>query len=479
MVQAIQLNPGLLGGHGFSGLNGFLNGNALGDSDGQQPLASLFKRDKNGLRNSLGFDPFDLLTLNPLVNRLTKNPLDNSKKPEEEKPSGKKDDQVDLSNFVKDSAAKAVENAQRSPRAGDTNQVFVSQDGRFEVSIDLQVRSDGSYDLELQVGFAQSQAFGLSSTQSGGGAVAPASTEDAISSADQPVPASDYADPTAVAATNGEPVPATDKPLQYDQSQPDQSYQSLSAYLQRYTSFEQVLQTRDFEAHIFFEQSKTVALAAEQAYGSDSGDQVLNVAQNVASEFRLNISISGSDINNFNDVASQLTQFDDSGTLSGFLDAVNGVLTADPSKLGSFVNASQALFESARQHVSAKLDLFFTGFNEAFGATLEDLGFAPDYIANLGQDVQNDLNSFFDVTNNFLSNLVGGNNLLDPQQVDNSQLDVLTQNLQQLREDQQQALEEAKKPKPTLDRVDENDKSNQPESIAEAGKPVSTGKTQA
>jgi len=379
------------------GLGGFLNGEPLG-SQQQKPLAGILNR--NGLSqptqggNSL-LSPLSLLPQSLKPKEKTNSPQDEKEKDPEKK------DRVDLSKFAEDAAQKAVDNAKKQPQVGSTNQIFVSQDGRFEASIDLQVRADGSYDMELAIKFAQSQSTRLDS------ALNPALPDSQQNQQNTDI-----------------------------QQQPaDLQYQSTQASVSRYTSFEQELKTRDLQAKIFFEESKSVALKAEQAYGQDAGNGVLSTAQEVAHEFNLNISISGKDINNFNAAAADLTQFDDSGTLSGFLQAVGNVLNSDSSNLGSFLDATRGLIDATQQHVSAKLNNFFDGIQKDYGKTLEDLGFSPDFLKNVGQDVQKDLNSFFSITNQLLGgNGNGAQAIGNKDDVKNSEWDVLQQNLEMLKE---------------------------------------------
>lgn len=406
MTRSIQFNPDSL--NLMRGFNGLMNAR---ESNGNGPLAGLLNRSDTALRNRLGFDP----TNGPAAPRIQNLPTPGeSIRDRDDEDEEENKDSVELSDFVKEAAREAAENARKAPRAGETNQVFVSEDGRFEVSIDLQVRSDGSYDMELAVGFAQSQAFAAESLQR---------------------PA----------------LPAGEEASAEGEGPRGQSLQtSASALMERYVSYEQVLSTRDFEARIFFEQSKSVAASAEAAYGGGMGGAYMGVAAEVSNEFMLNVSISGADINNFNETAAQLTQFDDSGTLGGFLEAAGGVLKADSSNLGAFLDATRTLVDSAQAHVSSKLQNFFGGFNEQFGDQLESLGFGADYFNRIGEDVQKDLDTFFQVTRDFLG-AMGANPIEDTKSAEETSLDVLEENLEQLREAQRETEEEAAGAQPQVE----------------------------
>ncbi|MBI1388882.1 MAG: hypothetical protein GC154_10590 [bacterium] len=424
------------------GLNGLFNRNQNANSSPLNLLGGALNKSNNA-NNGLAS-----LVKSPLTHA----PVSSTRDASNDKSDGKDKDKVDLSNFAKDAADKAVESARKNGlKPGVTNQVIVSDDGRFEASIDLRKASDGSFSLDLAVKFAQSSVTGLSSTQgqavsqqpqpksASDSAVKNAADQDEATAPDVPAEeASGDVDQGDSVSTDGTSSPQP----QFQDGGSGLSYSGLQAYAARYTSFEQQLSTRDFQANIFYEESKAVALKASQAHGNATGANVLDVAKGVAHEFTLNISISGADLNNFNDIADQLSQFDDTGTLSGFLDAARGVLSADSSNLGSFVDATKGLIDSARDHVASKLGNFFSGLSQQSNPDLESLGFTPEFFQNVGEDVQKDLGQFFSLTNNFLSQLGGGNALPQDQQSQTAEL--LQKNMDALREQQKKELEKAK-----------------------------------
>lgn len=311
------------------------------------------------------------------------------------------EDRVELSDFTEEAARKALEQANRSPQQnGGANQIFVSQDGRYEASIDLRYDASGAYELNMAVRFAQSSSMAAQTAQNLVGA----------------------GEETAPAQANGG------------------GSRGAEVYAERYTSFEQVLQTRDFEAQIFFEQAQSVGARAEQRTGEGVGQQVNSVAQNLAEQYTLNISISGSDLENFNQNVEQLSQFDDTGTLTGFLDAAQNVLNANSSNVGSLFDATQSLLSASQEHVGAKLNNFFTNMNESYGEELASLGFGEDFFNNLGNDVQNDLNKFFQVTNDMFANATGNNGAIedDPNAARRNQVDVLEESLNRMREQREE-----------------------------------------
>ncbi len=340
-------------------------------------------------------------------NQPIQSPRDSVDRNTSQKQEEKDKDRVELSQFAENAAERAVENARKSPQHQNPSQIFVSEDGRFEAAIDLQVKADGSYDMDLSVSFAQSSAAGMSSVH-----IPP-----------RALPANEQAE-------DEENVP---------QEQPRQNAY-LGAAASRYTSYEQVLTTRDFQARIFFEEAKSVSMEAGQAYGEEMGQRYQALAGDVSREFRLNVSISGDDIDNFNSVAEQLTQFDESGTLRGFMDAAEGVLQADSSHLGGFVDATQSLITATQEHVSSKLSGFFADMNQNYGGALKEMGFDADYIQTLGQNVEKDLQSFFQVTQNVLQNLFGQN-----RELENSNENSDYQSIEALRENREQVQEEREK----------------------------------
>ncbi len=382
-----------------AGLGGFLNGNPIGNQNQKSPLGGLARNGlslPNQLKSGLLAPP-----TSPLL-RSINSPLKESNT-ETEKDEEKKD-RLEMSEFAEDAVEKAVENARKTPQVGETNQIIVSEDGRFEASIDLRLKSDGSFDLDLAVNFAQSSMQQLEGTR------------------------------PAALPENPENLEMESKPAQL-------SYQSMEAAAQRYTSFEQTLQTRDFEARIFFEESKSVALVAERNHGSEMGGEVLSVAKKVSHEYSLNLSISGKDLDSFNMAAEELAQFDDTGTLGGFLEAAKGVLNADSTNLGSFLEATRSLIDSSREHVSAKLNNFFTNMNENYGGQLEELGFEPDYLQNVGEDVEKDLGAFFNVTNQMLGGSMNEKQIEDGEDIEQQELDVLDQSLEQMKEERKEILQ--------------------------------------
>ena len=183
------------------------------------------------------------------------------------KPEKKKQDKVELSDCTEDAVDQVLKNARKTPQVGVTSQVIVSEDGRFEASIDLRMKSDGSFDLDLAVKFAESSSTQLSSMQS-------------------------VAIPEGKFHTGNTPSAL--------------SYTGLRANAERYTSYEQTLETRGFQANIFFEEAKAVALKAEQVHGAGTGAEYLSVSREIAHEFTLNVSISGDDINRFNEIGESL-----------------------------------------------------------------------------------------------------------------------------------------------------------------------------
>lgn len=404
MVDSINL---FQDGNGiFGGFSGFLNRSALGrGEDNGRPLSGLLNRGSGGLQSNLL-----QLQSNPLLQQ-----VQNQK--DAEKADDDKKDKVTLSDFVKEAADEAVETAQKTP--GATSQVFVSEDGRFEVSVDLQVRGDGSFDLDLAVGFAQSSAAALESN----------GQQQALQ--DQSLQAK--SDAPEDGAENAVANPAEFPVGEFGSS--------ASLLAERFTSYEQSLTTRDLQVNIFFEESKSVALETQQKFGGEAADQFSSVAGQVSNEFKLNINISGDDINNFNQAAADLLQFDESGTLSGFLGAASNVLNSNPNDIGGFIDATRALVGATQEHVSTKLNGFFNGLSSEFGSQLEELGFAPDYLETLGQDVENDLNSFFAITNNFLGSLTGADRIEDQDDIEEQEISILKESLERLEEARQENRE--------------------------------------
>ena len=396
-----------------SALQNFFNANS--------GLTSLFNRSSNNNASPLNF-------LNP-NNRLSgQTGLSSLRQPnilrslqEQNKPEDEKKDKLDLSSFAKNAADDAIQQARTKPELGATNQIIVSEDGRFEASVDLKINSDGSFALDLAVRFAESSAVGVQSFTGSQEQITDETNLEAIE--DQAAPDELESDEFAL----------EDNPANL-------SLAAFDAIAARQTTFEQIVRTRDFQAEIYFQESKAVALSAQQSHGDGVASEFLGVSQQVAQEFTLNVSISGTDLNNFNAIAEELSQFDDTGTLGGFLEAARGVITSDSSNLSSFLGATKSLVASARDHVGAKLNDFFSGLGETFGEELDSLGlgFSSEFFENLGQDVNNDLNRFFDTTNQ-LFNTFGIDTSTNPETL---KVDLLQQNLEQLREQQKEKLED-------------------------------------
>jgi hypothetical protein len=397
MVQPIQFNnqaQSLL----LGGLGGFLNGNPIGNQQQNGQHGPMAPRGLGlPLLTQLGVNS----NSNPLLSPMRQ--LQESQKPAlEEKDDKKKSDRLDLSDFAEKAAEEALASAKKSPGNGVTNQIIVSEDGQFQASIDLRINADGSYDMDLEVNFAASRAAMLEQFQS----------------------------------------TMQEGNLEKSNSSSGLSYTGMQELSQRYTSYEQVLETRGFEARIFFEQANEVSFSAAQMHGQEAGQQYLGVAKQISEEYTLNISISGDDINAFNEVGETLAQFDDTGTLTGFLEAARGVLNADSSNLGSFVEATKALVGSAQEHVSAKLSNFFTSMNGEYGQSLEEMGFEPNFIENIGKDVQADLGNFFSITNEMLSNLFQLPQGSATQDTKTKQIDALNENLDALTEKRKEIIEQ-------------------------------------
>lgn len=437
---------GILNGQGENSqgfkLNGFFNGNPLGNQTKDQSGQA------NGLMNSVGQSLSQRLGLNLTkfssptntlanqLNNLVKTDK-NNKLEEIRKESEKKKDRLETSDKER---TDSTPNLMAALKNGATQQVVVSKDGRFEASIDMRLNTDGSYTLDMSVHFANAQAAMMRSTQNAkGNQNAPAEAEQEDESQEEQN-ANLEEDPTSLAN------------------------QGVGAAYQRYTSYEQILQTRGFQANIFFEEAKSVAFAAERAYGSEMGNEYMAVAGEVAHEYTLNISISGGDLSNFNQVAEELMQFDDSGTLAGFLEAARNVLTTDSSDLGAFVEATQSLVGATQQHVSTKLTNFFSNMQEQFGGTLEELGFDSHFLENLGNDVQSDLNNFFQITNAMLGNLIGTGQMEEAKDTDTQQLESLNAQLEEMKEKRRDLLgNDPLPPRPERQPVFQNDLPPRPE----------------
>lgn len=417
-------------------LSGFMNGNAIGHSSQDNTDTT----GNSGLMQAVGLSlnkrfGLNLNTQNSSVNTLAdslKNlrqsteaqKTEEARKKEEEK----KKDRLETSGEDQTTSSSALQQALKN---GTTQQIVVSEDGRFEASIDMKLNADGSYSLDMSIHFANARAAMLASQ-----GTATTDTATQTGGAETQAASEDTGTDTTNTTDTGDDTDTESDPASL-------AYQGASALYQRYTSYEQTLQARGFEANIFFEEAKSVAASAEQAYGSGTGDRYMSVAGEVAQEYTLNISISGDDLSNFNAVAEELTQFDDSGTLTGFLQAAQSVLTSDSSNLGAFVDATQSLVSATQEHVSAKLTNFFSSMQDQFGGTLEEMGFEPNYLENLGQDVQSDLNTFFQVTNDFFENLFNNGEIEDTTDPDTQIIESLDEQLTQLEEKRQEVTEKS------------------------------------
>ena len=419
-------------------LSGFFNGKAIGNNSNEGQSNGILGGGGQSLAQRLGLG---LSSANGQANLLTNSlqnlnkSLDKTAETEKQRETDeKKKDRLETSDGEGSTTGSALQSALRN---GDTQQIVVSEDGRFEASIDMRLNADGSYSLDMSVHFANSQAAAaaMSSMQQ---------VEDQTGTEEQ--------------EANLEEDPAS------------LAYKGASASYERYTSYEQILQTRGFEASIFFEEAKSVAAQAEQAYGSEMGAEYTSVAGAVAHEYTLNISISGDDLSNFNQVAEDLMQFDDSGTLGGFLTAAQNVLTADSSDLGAFVDATQSLVGATQEHVGAKLTNFFSSMQEQFGGTLEEMGFEPNFIENLGADVQNDLNTFFQITNNMFANMFGSNNdqVEESEDPDAQQLEALDEQLEQMKEKRRELIGDPLPPRPERHPLYQNELPPEPEQALDA-----------
>ncbi|MBZ0255535.1 hypothetical protein K8I31_05710 [bacterium] len=422
-----------------SALQNFFNANAgltslfnrTSNDNNSSPLSLL--TGKKGLSSQTGLSALRQPNILKNIQEKAKSPADDEKK-----------DKLDLSNFAKDAANQAIKQARSKPELGSTNQIIVSQDGRFEASVDLKLNSDGSFALDLAVRFGQSSAAGVQS-YTANTANQQQQVQDQTEIVDQQQQVQNQTDQQQVegqdqAAPEDAQGGQTDD-YSLDANPADLSLSSFDAIAARQTSFEQVVSTRDFQASIYYEESKAVALSAQQAQGDAVAGQYLGVSKQLAQEFTLNVSISGNDLSNFNAIAEELSQFDDTGTLGSFLQAAQGVLNSDPTNAGSFISATQALLQSTQNHVGAQLDNFFTGLGDTFGEQLDSLGlgFSSDFFDNIGEDVNNDLNKFFDVTNQLFNNF-GIDTSTDPESLTT---DLLSKSMEQLQEQQKEKLDEA------------------------------------
>lgn len=382
---------------GRLGLGGFINGERVGLNSDNRPLAGL-GLGRNGLSSLTQPRPSLLAQLPSATDRLKQ-----ANDKDDEKQIGQpKEDQVDIQQFAQDAIGQALEKAAQRPRSGLTNEIVVSEDGRFQASIDLQLRSDGSFDLDIEVGFAEARSASMQEI------------------------------------------------LAYDPSmaQITQSGFSLASVQQdTLTEFEQVVGGRDFEARLFYSEATHVAASVGQAYGSEVGGQVTQVAGELAREYTLNINISGASLESFNQQVQEIAGREDADPLlSGFLQAASNVINQSPDNVDGFFQATRSLLDNARSIVSSNLQSFFGGLQEQFGGTLEELGFGPDYFKKMAEESENGLNDFFSVTNNFFDSFFGPSveDATSPEQVtENGEGQILESTLEQMREEQDKVAKES------------------------------------
>ncbi len=382
-------------------LNGFMNGNRIGEGHGNenatQNRLNQFSPRNAPARNVLG----DLASR---IQQYRANPPDRSvsrpdeKDDEEERTEREKDsDKVELSNFTEDAIEEAVRDAQLTN--GTTQQVFVSEDGRYEASIDLKINADGSFDLDIEVGLAESRAAGIQVAEG-------------------------YEGEQEVAANAGRMEMAS------------------ARYMQETTvEYERLLATRDWEARVFYSSTERVAAQVEQAQGSEMGGRVLSVGGQLSNEYKMNISISGENLDSFLSQVEDLSANDESAELGGFLDAVSNVLTTSPDNVGDLLNATQALIGNVQEQVSSALDTFFGDIQETFGKELEEMGFGPEFLTEMNEKSQQGLTHFLDTTNNVFGNLLAAK---QPPQIEDVEADTKKQILEESLEMQKQAIEDQK-----------------------------------
>ncbi|HPA47894.1 MAG TPA: hypothetical protein PLG59_16900 [bacterium] len=391
MVSPLNLQLNAAAG-GLSNLfNGYLLGNRIGNNQ-EEPsgnnLNLLGRPSTTG--NSQGLtgllQRYAELTAN-------KDSIKNIQKEEEEK-EDEKEDTVELSDFAKQAVEQAVEQAESGGLVnGTTQQVFVSEDGRYEASIDLRLNGDGSFDLDISVGMAQSRTAGIGSQQSSG---------------------------------NGEVAGSGN------------AYSSSASMMSRTTvEYERMIAQDDWQAQIYYSSVQQAAVGISQSYGEDMGNQVMQVGAQLSKEFQMNISVSGADLDSFLAQVEQIASSEeDSGDLGGFLTAVSNVLTASPENLSDLFGATNALINQVGEQVSNALDDFFTSIGETFGSQLEEMGLGTEFLDGLKEESQSGLTQFLDVTNSFFQNILGVNSLEDTQT--NSELQLLQESLEM----QQEAMEE-------------------------------------
>ncbi len=402
MVSLFGQNVSELFGGG--GIGGFMNGQQLGGTQ-NRPLQGLNSNAKSGLLNSL------------VGNQNTPSLLSNANSPqktqglsdEEEGINRQKDkeDKVEIQEFAQDAIDQALKNASNGNTNGTTKQIIVSEDGRFEASIDLQLRADGSFDLDLEVGFAESRSASITELSS-------------------------Y----------------------------DSSFGDLQAQAGYYTSisqdtlveFEQSITGRDYQAQIFYNEATHVAASVGAQYGGDLGGQVSGVAGELAREFSMRISISGESLDSFNQQVSEMAESEDGDQLlAGFLSAASNVINNSPDNTDGFFTATQALLDNAQSMISTQLNDFFTSLQEDYGQVAEEFGFGSDFFTQFGEDTQQGLNDFFSTTNSFFDNLFGQQveSASQPSELEtDSEAELLKQTMESLKEYQEQILEESQQQQP-------------------------------
>lgn len=373
-------------------LNGFLNGEQIGRAN--RPLSAL----NQGLSRGQGLLGPPPAAAQPSVHT---EPDRRKRIGEDDKDEGRglrpKKDEVEIQEFAQDAIDQALSKAAQRP--GATQQIVVSEDGRFEASIDLQVRSDGSFDLDIEVGFAESRAASISE------------------------------------------IFASDPSL----AQIGQSGASYAAVQQdTLLEFEQIVAGRDFEARIFYSEATHVAAEIGSAYGDNVGGEVRGVAGELAREYKLNISVSGESLESFNAQAREIAARDDGeNLLGGFLTAASNLINSSPDNLDGFFQATQSLLDNAKATIASSLDSFFGDMQDQFGDTIEEFGFGPDFLTQMNEQSQQGLGDFFDVTNSLFGQLFGAQVDMSttPQELaQDAENDILAQTIAKYDELRQEAI---------------------------------------
>jgi len=349
-------------------LNSQLNGNRIGAAGRPKPLSTFApnpaiyqpNRLLPGLASRLGYP-----AMTPLAH--------SGGRVAESKDGGRRDrsetqqdtDKVELSSLARDAIKEAVDSALHQPVNGATQQVFVSEDGRYQVTIDLKLNRDGSFDLDLSVGMAAGRAAGVQG----------------LLQEEPGIGANELPGGVGMAGA----VAIQETTLEY----------------------ERLLATREWEARIFYSSTERVAAAVEQAHGPELGGGVLSVGADLSREFQLNISITGEDLNSFLAQVQELSVSEEASDLAGFLDAVANVLTSAPESLGDLFRATEALIARATEHVADAVDHFFAGIWDTFGSQLQEIGFEYGLIEDMSATAQRGLRDFLDVTNRFFASILG------------------------------------------------------------------------